>query len=1240
VAVFPKWGDNMLNVLAHILANTFNTRPNHPSGSAVSSAHAGPTAKPSRPLALVVAAILVLTTTSTLCVRANAQVRFGSVVGSVADPSGAAMSGAKVQITNLGTNETRTTQTGSGGTYAFPNLNAGIYKVDVEMAGFKRFTQDKVEVQVDVATRVDATLQVGSVTESVVVTTEAPPLQTDSASLGTTITQQEVESIPLSGRNVNNMLTLVPGVVAQGGTYGNAVSNQASGARTNAIGFGNYAIGGGFGNQSQFYVDGVPSNGPANNLNSYIPSQDVVQEFRVVTNNVPAEYGNYAGGVVNLTTKSGTNSFHGTAYEYLRNKVLNANDYFSNLAGLARPPLIQNQFGGTFGGPVVKNKTFFFFGFEREVLKTGTLVTTTVPTAAELGGDFTAFGLPAIYDQSQPGNPQFQCNGVLNVICPNRLDASAQSLFAKSYPAPNRPGIQNNFIVQEATGGINDQYNARVDHRFSEKNNLFARYTYWKADSDPYDAWGTHTQGQGHTGIYTHEAILGDTHTINPSTVLDFRLSYLRVFEHEFPDSQGVDLSQFGSGWGSIAGRLVAPANLPALSFSGDSQGVTGSNGVGSELFWHQNVYTLSGTLTKLIGRHQLKFGGSVRRVQWISDPENGVLTLNFNQYATAQSASVGGSSVASALLGIPSGTQVAPGIVGGSRAYYTGYGFFLDDTFQATPKLTVTAGLRWDQPGVYSEANNNDTVFRPNQPSPLGSFLNPVTGQAQQLMGNVAIVGTAAWPSHREDYLHWKLFSPRLGFAYRVTEKTVLRGAYGISYPPPTMGQDGPNLSPINLAPTSVVNTFQVQTGQPDSIQATTANPFPFGLSQPLRRNAPPSFFYGQSTFAMRVPGDPTPYVQQWNAAVERQIGRDSSLTVAYAGSRGTHLLLQGWATVPNIGLNQLPDKYFSTGPAALLAQVPNPFFGTITTPGSPLSAPTIAAGQLLRPYPQFERALALDPHKGRSNYRSLQASYMKRFGGNGILSVAYTWSRLMSDTDSVTAFLDEGFIFGGSAQDNNHLEREYSVSSYDVPQNLSVGYGVDLPFGRNKHLLGGAHGVLNGIVGGWRVNGITTIRSGVPISAYQIFAGSALSQLGGGQGYFGAGGLWMRPDLVSGCNLKASGSREFRATHGWFNTACFQPVDTANVVRFGNEPRNVSDIRMDHMNNWDFSISKRNEITERVYLQFTAEFFNAFNHPRFGAPDNNVGVLPTVLNPHFGIVTSQANPPRAIQFGLRVGF
>jgi hypothetical protein len=1174
-----------------------------------------------------------------ICAPASAQVRFGSILGAVSDSSGATVTGATVKLTNLGTNENRTMQTGSSGTYVFPNLNAGIYKVDIEMSGFKHFTQDKVEVQVDGATRVDAALQVGNVTETVLVTTEAPPLQTDSASLGTTISQKEVESIPLSGRNVNNMLTLVPGVVAQGGTYGNAVNNQGGGARTNAIGFGNYAIGGGFGNQSSFFVDGVPSNAVAGNLNALIPSQDIVQEFRVATNNVSAEYGSYAGGVINITTKSGTNAFHGSAYEYLRNKVLNANDYFTNLAKLPRPPLVQNQFGGTVGGPLVKDKMFFHVGFERQAISSATQVGQyTVPTAAELAGDFSAPGLPKIYDPTQAPGTQFQCNGVLNKICPNRLDQAAVNIMTLNYPRQNVQGaLTQNFLAATKIGGINQQFNIRLDDRLSDKNSLFARYTYWKADSNPYDAWGTQTQGQGHTGLYTHEAVVGETHALNPTTILDVRLAYLRVFQHEYPDSNGVDLAQLGPGWTALKSQLLAPANWPSMNFSGDSQNLSADNGIGSQLFWTQNVYMLSGNLTKIVGRHQLKFGGSGRHAQMLQAAGNGVLRLDFNTTATSN-AGVGGSSLASALLGIPADTQLAPGLLGGSRVYYNAYGFFVEDTFQATKKLTLTAGLRWDQPGALGEASKNDTVFLPNKPSPLGTIVNPATGQSQKLMGTVALTGSTDWSSNLEEYLHWKLFSPRLGLAYRVTDKTVVRAGYGISYPPTVLSQDGPNLSPVNNAPTFY----------PASTPGlSVSNPYPAsggGIHPPLRRNVTPDNFYGQQVFVMHVPGDHMGYVQQWNTAVERQIGKDASLTVAYAGSRGTHLLMQGWATVSNIGLNQIADQYLAlgtgTGAGQLNQALANPFAALLPTSQTFLSAPTITRGQMLRPFPQYGRVLQLDPHKGVTNYNSLQTSFMKRFGANGILSVAYTYSKLRSNTDSSSAFLDEGFIFGGSAQDNNHPEREYSVSSYDVPHNFSAGYGVDLPFGRGKRFMGDAHGAANAIIGGWRVNGITTFRSGVPISAYQTFLFSTLSNLGGGQGYFGAQGLWMRPDFNPGCNLSVPGSRQQRALTGWFNKACFTPVDTNSVARFGNEPRNIDAVRMDHVNNWDLSISKRNNITERVFMQFTAEFFNAFNHARFGAPDNNVGSLPTALNGHFGIVTSQANPPRAIQFGLRLGF
>ncbi len=1182
-----------------------------------------------------------VTALAILCFPSAAQVIFGTVVGTVTDQSGAVVPGVNVKITSLATNETRSIPTSAAGTYSFPSLTAGLYRIEVQASGFKQFVRNNVEVRVDTTTRVDVALEIGAISDVVEVSDMPPLIQTDTSSLGSVITNAEVEALPLSGRNVNNMLSLVAGVVAQGGTYGNAVSNQAAGARTNAIGYGNYAIGGGFGNQSSFYVDGVSTNGPANNLTTFIPSQDTVQEFKVVTNNVSAEYGNYAGGVVNITTKSGGNAFHGSAYEYLRNKVLNANDYFNNKNGLPRAPLVQNQFGGTLSGPIMRDKTFFYFGAERQVVRSNQRVQSVVPTDAMLNGDFSLPGLPAIYDQTQPGRPQFQCNGKLNVICPSRLDQTALKIIKQEYPKPNLPtdswaGLQYNWIGVQKIGGVNNQINTRLDHHFSDKNLAFVRYGYWKAQSNPYDAWGKKTSGQGATGLITHQGVIGDTHTLNRSTILDFRLSYVYVFQHELPVSEGVDLGQFGGQWGNVAGQLIAPANWPNLAFNTPGvTGITGTNGTGSQLYWRQKIYTLSGNLTKIAGRHQLKFGGMVRRVRWVSAPDNGGVGLTFDQIPTAIPSGVpgqvvGGFGLASALLGIPSSTSNS--IVGGSNVFFTAYGFFAEDTFQVSRKMTLNLGLRWDQPSRYSEQNDSDTVFLDQQASPLQSFLNPLTGKQQTLKGNVAVVNSAAWPSNREDYLHWKQFSPRLGFAYRLSDKTVLRAGYGISYPPATMGQDGPNVSPVNSAGTGYANTFQVQTGSPDSIVATAANPLPQGSIQPVRHAATPDFFYGKS-ISMKVPGDSPAYVQQWNVAVERQIGQSAALTVAYAGSKGSNLLIMGFFTVPSYNINQISDQYFSMGSAALMNKVPNPFYGIIKTPGSILSAPKGYLGQLLRPFPQYLNVNALSPYKGRSNYNSLQTSLQKRFASGGIISVAYTYSHMEANTGTVTAFLDEGGM-GGGIQDNNHLDKEYSIAGYDVPHNLAIGYSVDLPFGRGKKFLGNVSGAAGALLSGWRVNGITTFRSGPPIGITQFRAGTALSTFGGGAGGHFAGPLWMRPDEVPGCNKSASGSANYRADHGWFNTACWANVGFADM-RFGNAPRVDGDIRSDGINNWDFSVAKKTKINERVSTQFTAEFYNLFNHVRFAAPANGSENPST-----FGLVTAQANQPRAIQFGLRFDF
>lgn len=1215
---------------------------------------------PLRPrFSFVASTIVLLAICATILLggQLDAQVRFGTIVGNVVDVKDASVVGANVTLTNLGTNEKRTLQTGSGGSYTFPNLDPGRYRVDIEQAGFKTFTEQDIQVEVDVTTRVDAALQIGSATETVQVEADAIALQTDSSSLGSVVTGETVENMPVSGRDVNNLSILVPGVTAGGSTYGTASGDQSGGARTNSIAFGNYFIGGAFGNQSAFFVDGVSVNGPANNVTGLIPSPDIVQEFRVATNNVSAEYGNYAGGVVNITTRAGTNTFHGTTYDYLRNTIFDANDFFSNHAGLPRSVLIQNQFGGTVGGPVVHNKTFFFFGYDATRSRTTVLSTSTLPTAAELGGDFSAAGLPPIYDHSQAGSPQFSYNGKLNVIPPSMINASSAAILKDEYPTQvsTVPATINNFVVHYPAGGVQNQYDGRVDQNFGSKDILFARYTYWEVISSPYDAWGTGVSGQGATGAYTQQGVLGNTYTLNPTTLFDVRASYTRIFQNEAPDSTNINLSKYGGDWGSFTSQLIGGAthggeSKPTLAFTGTSgsplTGISGTNGVGSQLYWQQNLSALSGTISKVLGKHQIKVGATIRRIQWIAEKDSsgsGSLTFDNEETASPSAATSTGAALASMLLGVPQLTDV--GNVGESAAYYTAYGFFVEDTYQVTKKLTGTFGLRWDQPSIYSESRNNDVVFLPNTAAPVGSvssYTNPISGSSQPVMGLFTPVATSAWPSQREDYLHWKLFAPRIGLAYRIDPRTVVRAGYGLSYLPNALAQDGPSVVPINTITTSVTNTFQITTGQPDSISATVSNPFPNGVLIPPGRNANFATYYGGVPVA-RVPGDKVAYQQQWNLAIERQITRNGTFTIAYAGSKGTHLLLQGFATASNINDDQLADKYLALGSAALETPVSNPFSAEISAnnPGSPLAAPMIAEGYLLKPFPQYNRVLGLDPHRGFSSYNALQASLNMRLWEGGQVMAAYTWSKLISNTDNITSFLDQGFIFGGQIQDNDSVTKtERSISGYDVPQNLSFGYSLALPFGKDRRLLRNANPVLQTALGDWDVHGLTTMRSGVPVGMVE-FESPILSQFGAGNGFIFAPGTFIRPDVVAGCNKNVSGSRFQRATNpavGWYNLGCFHTTGADNfngtgTTNFGTESRNDSQIRGDGIKNWDMQLSKETPLFENVNLIFSAEAYNAFNHTQFANPADIVGAGPA-------IVTADSGPPRNFEFALRIKF
>lgn len=1190
--------------------------------------------------------VLLLTLVAGM-LTANAQTTFGTVVGNVTDPSGALVPKATVTLTSEGTGQVRTMQTTSAGTYSFVNLDPGSYNLQVEQSGFKTIKRKGIAVLVGTTTREDVVLTVGNANQEVEVTAAPPLIQTDSATLGSVVGQKTISAMPLSGRNVNNLLTLVPGVVAGGSTYGNP--------STNIIGNGNYQIGGGFGNQSIFYVDGVLTNIPENNSDTMIPSQDSVAEFKVATNDVSAEFGGFAGGVVNISTKQGTNQLHGSAYEYIRNKVLDANDFFSNRYGNKRPPYVQNQYGFTIGGPIKKNKLFFFTGFEWEPVRQASTSITTVPTDAMMQGDFSNVvgsngNKVNIYDTSQCGQtasscPQFSYGGTPNVIPPGAINQAMVQLLKLEYPKPTVPNAQNNNFIAVSKSAYNQrQINARIDWTPSSKDTLFARYAHWNVSSLGNNIYGLQSTAPGKSGHTDDLAILGNTYTLNPTTIIDVHLSYLRSFFFTFARGLGTDLGSVSPGLASFVQQQGQKIPMQ-FNWSGTS---IASQGVGGQLYWYNNIYTLSGSLTKILGRHTIKAGADVRQVSWIATPDSNGGIMSFTGTATANPDDPNsGYSFASGLLGDNDAMSTLQ--VGGSRAFLHNYSFFVTDTYQVTPKLTADLGLRWDQPGAYSEVNNNDTVILPNAASPLGTIANPSTGQSQALKGVLSLVDTSLYSSRREEMLHYDLFGPRIGLAYRVVPNTVIRTGYGITYLPSTLSQDGPNSSSINSSLTQLQNSYNPNTDQYSDVQTTALNPFPGGIIEPPRRDATAlQKLYGQN-IQSRLTSQPYSYVQQWNFTVERQLGDSASLSVGYAGARGTHLQMTGAATWSAQNVNQMPDGYdiCGTDPTQpqcnghnLLDPVQNPFYNNpaITTP-SAITGPTALSGLFFKPMPQYNYVTASADRVGMSTYHALQASFRKQFHNGGIITSAYTWSKLLSNTDSITGFLDVanfGNFYVGGVQDNNNLKAEKSLSLNDYPQDLTISYVLPLPFGRGQRFLSAAPAAANAIVSGWRINGITSFISGTPLAigawARDPHHTNYLMTDFGGGGYLQNQNRSepLRPDLVPGCDRKESGSAVARVNAGkWFNTACFvQP----GQFSFGNERRTDGVLRRQGVDNWDFSVAKSVPLFEKFNLTFDAEFFNVFNRVQFAPP------FESMSSPLWGQVVSQLNNPRLVQFGLRI--
>jgi hypothetical protein len=791
-----------------------------------------------------------------------------------------------------------------------------------------------------------------------------------------------------------------------------------------------------------------------------------------------------------------------------------------------------------------------------------------------------------------------------------RMDPTAL-ILRNLWAQPNLPGKQftnvSNYGINASAGGNNDQVNGRFDHTVSEKQRIFGRYTRWtdyNLASDPYAAAqaAASLPGTGtNVDFQTVQAVLADTYTFTPNTIGDIRLSFFRFTYHSLPQSIGSDFTKFG--WPAYLNGEVAFRELPYVCVQGFSDFCQEVTGVTAN-----NTFSFSPSLTRIQGRHTIKAGSEFRRLQYNfgkSNQASGVFNFD-NVFTSASPLSPGstGYGFASFLLGYGATGQI-PGVTGSpngvqvpnlTAAQFTYQGYYVSDTFQMTKKLTMNYGVRWDLPGAYTERYDRESVWLPSAVSPLAQ----ATGLP--IRGKLGLVNSSDSPGRGSAVHHWSLFAPRLGLAYRLSNKTVIRAGYGIFFLPSDVNMSSaPWSNPIN----SITTPWVATTDGGLTHAATLSNPFPNGILQPPGRNPSyQSLLYG-TNITSPVANQPYAYVQQWNFNVERQITDSLMLEVAYAGSRGVHLFgASGQA-------NQLPDQDLSLG-ARLQQQVPNPFNGLIAT--GTLSAPTVAQGQLLLPFPQYTSVSVTTPSNRDSIYHSMQMKMEKRFHGGGTVLASYTWSKFISNTDTITTWLDPT----GTIQDYNNLRGERALLGSDVPQHLVVSYVNDLPIGKGHQLLGNVSGALGKLISGWGINGISTFQSGLPLGFSTNV--NLTNSFNGGS----------RPNVTAGCDKIISGSAQSRLNQ-WFNTSCFtQPA----AFTFGTESRLDPKLRSAGISNWDFAVFKTTALSERFGLQFRTEFFNLFNRVQFAQPGLAQG------NPSYGVISSQSNSPRLVQFALRLSY
>jgi hypothetical protein len=1151
----------------------------------------------------------------------HAQTFSASIAGTVTDPSGAIVSGVKLELQNIETKDTRNSTSTARGAYGFNNLAPGTYQLKATGAGFKEYVQSGMILRANTAATVDISLQVGQTEQRVVVSSNTVLLDTETANNSITMDSELIAALPNSTRNPLNFVYDLAGVTESQGSMTSRSNTYDQYGST-------FGLNGGRSAESEILVDGAPSTAIDWGGMMVSPLQDSVQEQQVAVNEYDAQYERGGEGVVTLVTKNGGPQFHGEVYDYMRNSSLDANTWGNNFAGAPKGKLHRNQFGGNISGPLWRRHNLFFFaGYEGlrqpETDSSGLL---TVPTDAERKGDFSgvlnADGTPdVIYNPFSThqvtdvsGNTYYTRDPFPGNQIPASLMNGVGAKILALYPEPNRPSQGpndlNNYYKQGSGDTTNDKFDWRVDWAQSASHRIFVRMSDRVRQNDtPACFFCNGADEAANNDDHGFQVVINDTVTPSPNWVFDTYGAYTRWWEGQTSIGYGVaNAATIGLSPGLFQANLLPLVNAQDYYTLGSTYSS-----------YNRYVRTLGTGLinvTRQLRQHTLKMGFNFD-VAMINNRQDSPGTFNFDRSLTScdpdpndstapcqaeLSTSASGSSIAGLLLGTGNGSaniNMDP-----AMSVHT-FGLYLQDIWRWTPRLTISAGLRYENQRPATERHNRLAYFDTTLVNPLSAAYGSTLYGGFEYAG-VGGRGRNAW---EPDNLN---FGPRLGIAYRITDRLVGRVGSGIFYGPASamLSFDSPGQFPGYTSQTNWIGTQASNGYIPTNL---VSNPFPNGITPPTGNALGANTLVGEGAGQLWRKGPhPVGAIYQWSMDFQYQVSSHSVAEIGYTGVRGRRLLFGN----PNFDLDQLPDKYLSLG-SQLDNIVPNPFYGVITDPNSYLSGATVPYNELLRPFPEFGYLQQTRSLPGaRSQFDAFSAKYNHSFSNGLSWITTYQFSKALDDGSEALL----GWTIGSMWRDAYNPKLDYAISTHDVPQSFASAWTYQLPYGAGRHWGSSAPAVVNQIAGGWNISGAVRLATGLPFPNPVEFSYNPL----GNYGFPGPG----MPDIIG--NPKPA----HRTPSNWLNAAAF--TTTPAPYALGNEPQRMTQIREASTKNLDLGIAKEFG-PERLRAQLRGDFLNVFNHPIYGGSYN---IQDCIDCGGLGQVYGTRNDPRNIQVSLKLTY